>query len=275
MAIHAGIDTGGTFTDLVVLDDESGALSVAKRPSTPADPAAAVFAAFEAASLAPADTASIVLGTTIATNALIQRRGATVIYVTTAGFEDVPVIGRVDKKDPYDLAWVAPGPLVRRARCLGLAERIGWDGTVVEPLAQAGLEQLAATIGRQLDAAPAGEDAAVAVNLLFAFANPEHEQRLGRFLAERFPGLAVSLSRLRSHRSGVSSSAARRPIAVNAFLKPAVGRLVARLRGGDSRSVVPRQPSRYMNRTGVSAARRRRRRATRAARSVGALAAGP
>ena len=100
MALHVGIDTGGTFTDLVVLDDETGVVVVGKRPSTPADPAQAVFDCFEAAGIEPSAVASVTLGTTVGTNALLERRGARVVLLATAGFEDVPMIGRVDKEDP-------------------------------------------------------------------------------------------------------------------------------------------------------------------------------
>jgi 5-oxoprolinase (ATP-hydrolysing) len=230
VALHAGIDTGGTFTDLVVLDDESGVLHVAKRPSTPADPARAVFDAFDAAGLAPRAASTIVLGTTIATNAMLERKGAAVLYIGTAGFEDVPIIGRIDKKDPYDLGWVPPAPLVERSRCVGVAERVGWDGAVVEPLTDEALEGLGAALAESLGALPVGSDAAVAVNLLFAFAHPAHEQRVGEFLRARFPHLSVSLSHevapvWREFERGSTTIA-------DAFLKPVLRRLVERLSAG-------------------------------------------
>src|SRR5262249_45914821 len=116
-------------------------MTVAKRPSTPSDPAQAIFDAFDAANVPPAAMTSIVAGTTIATNALLERKGAHVLYVTTAGFEDVPVIGRIDKKDPYDLGWVKPAPLVDRVDCLGVCERLAWDGSLVEPLTDEALAE--------------------------------------------------------------------------------------------------------------------------------------
>src|SRR5689334_4147584 len=116
--MRVGVDTGGTFTDLVAFDEATGEVLVGKAPSTPSDPAQAVFAAFEAAGLPPERADAIALGTTIATNALLQRNGAHVHLVTTEGFRDVPIIQRVDKEDPYNLRWRKPEPLVRRSSCL-------------------------------------------------------------------------------------------------------------------------------------------------------------
>jgi N-methylhydantoinase A len=124
MTLTAGIDTGGTFTDLVLLDEDTGRVVVGKAPSTPRDPAQGVFDAFEVANVQLDGVTSIVLGTTIATNSLIERRGARVLYVTTEGFEDIPLIGRIDKEDPYDLRW--PKPTCRR--CDGLPGCPGADG---------------------------------------------------------------------------------------------------------------------------------------------------
>ncbi len=127
MTILVGIDTGGTFTDLVALDEETGELRIGKSPSTPAAPAEAIFDAFEAAEVEPDAASTIVLGTTIATNALLERKGADVLYLTTEGFEDVPSIGRVDKEDPYDLQWRKPLPFVARRNCLGVRERVAFQ----------------------------------------------------------------------------------------------------------------------------------------------------
>ena len=228
--LRAGIDTGGTFTDLVLLDERTGTLTVAKRPSSSREPARAVFDTFAEAGVELVDVNSIVVGTTIATNAMLERRGAEVVYITTAGFEDVPVIGRIDKQDPYDLHRVKPEALVQRDRCLGVRERIGWDGTVLEPLDGAALDQLENALRARLAGLPSGHEVAVAVNLLFAFANEQHEELLGRFLDERFPGLAVSLS----HRvSPIWREDERASTTIaDAFLKPVVGRFVQHLLDG-------------------------------------------
>lgn len=191
MAIRIGIDTGGTFTDLVGYDDAAAAFVYAKQPSTPHAPAAALAAVFQDAGATGAEIDSIVVGTTVATNALLQRKGVRVLFVTTAGFEDVPFIGRMDKEELYNLHWVKPAPLVRRKDCFGVVERIEHDGDVLTPLADAGLDDLVAFVrGRLVD----GEPLAVAICLLYSYLQPEHERRIRDRLRAEFPGLAISTS---------------------------------------------------------------------------------
>jgi len=222
VALHVGIDTGGTFTDLVVLDGETGSVVIAKSPSTPGDPAVAIFDAFAASGVGPAAAATITLGTTIATNALLERKGARVVYMTTAGFEDLPAIGRIDKRDPYDLQALKPRPLVSRRDCIGVVERVASDGTTVTPLLDEELERLAARIAERL--AEDSGDAAIAVNTLFSFAAPGHEQRIAAMLRERFPGVPVSCSHIaapvwREVERGSTTI-------IDAYLTPVVRRLV-------------------------------------------------
>ncbi|MBM3679127.1 MAG: hydantoinase/oxoprolinase family protein, partial [Actinobacteria bacterium] len=223
--MHVGIDTGGTFTDLVALDGETGALAVAKVPSTPGAPARAVLDALAAANIDLASVASITVGTTVGTNALLERRGARVVFLTTAGFEDVPVIGRIDKADPYDLSRQKPRPLVRRRDCIGVRERVDHDGTAVLPLDEAELERVASCVSERLE--DGDGDVAIAVALLFGYARPEHEERLAALLEERFPGVPVSVSHRtapvwREHERGVTT-------VVDAYLARAVGRLAGEL----------------------------------------------
>ena len=126
MALHAGIDTGGTFTDLVVLDDETGRVVVAKLPSTPADPAAAIFGSLRGGRRRPgARSRRSRSARPSARTRCSSASGARVLLLTTAGFEDVPTIGRIDKEDPYDLRRAKPEPFVARADCLGVRERLG------------------------------------------------------------------------------------------------------------------------------------------------------
>jgi N-methylhydantoinase A len=215
MAVRLGIDTGGTFTDLIGIDDETGELVVAKTPSTPSRPVDAIMNAIAlstevagrelevggrssdlASGIGPPTSdsiESISIGTTVATNALLQRNGATVIFVTTSGFEDVPHIQRMNRKHHFSLKWTKPRPLVERRNCFGVAERLDFHGRTLIPLTEEALEDLAGRIARCLADSSRG-DVAIAVCLLFSYVNPAHELRLREFLEARFPGVPVSLS---------------------------------------------------------------------------------
>src|SRR4051794_30404273 len=145
MSVSIGIDTGGTFTDLVGFDESSKRLIYAKQPSSPQDPAAAVAAVLREANTGAVH--SLVVGTTVATNAVLTRRGARVLLVTTAGFEDVPFIGRLDKEELYNLHWKKPDPLVSRRDCFGIEERVTHTGEVIQPITDAELARLVAWVG--------------------------------------------------------------------------------------------------------------------------------
>jgi N-methylhydantoinase A len=191
--IRIGIDTGGTFTDLVVLDDATGEIRTVKVPSTPDEPALAPLAALQECGTPAAEIERLVLGTTIATNAGLQKKGATVLYVGTEGFQDVPIIARIDRKEAYNPSWPKPDAGVRRRHVFGIAERVSHKGEVLKPLEDGELARLGDWIDGWLASAPEG-DWAVAVNLLFSYVRPEHEQKIGAYLAQRFPDLPVSLS---------------------------------------------------------------------------------
>lgn len=206
--IRIGVDTGGTFTDLVAIDDTTYEILVVKKPSTPPEPSKAVFDALEDLSRPLEHASALALGTTLATNALLTRRGARVLYLTTAGFEDIPHLQRADKKDPYDLQAVRPDPLVARADCLGVLERVDHLGQVVQPLTDAALVAAGDLVEARLRHAD-GRPTAIAVSLLFAFAYPDHEQRLGDYLKGRFPGFP-SPSHIMWRRCGGNMSAAAR-----------------------------------------------------------------
>jgi N-methylhydantoinase A len=193
MGVRIGIDTGGTFTDLIGLDQSTGEIVLAKTPSTPSEPVNGMVDALRASGVAPRAMQFLILGTTVATNALLQRRGADVIFLTTEGFEDIPYIQRMNRRYHYSLEWTKPVPLVKRRDCIGVRERVTADGLVWIPLDDETLESAAREVERRLD----GRDrrrAAIAVCLLFAYINPEHELRLGEFLKQRFPAVPVSLS---------------------------------------------------------------------------------
>jgi len=191
--IKIGIDTGGTFTDLVVLDDESGEIRTVKVPSTPDEPALAPLEALRQSGVPAGEIDRIVLGTTIATNAGLQKKGATVLYVGTLGVEDVPIIGRIDRKEAYNPAWPKPDSGVRRRHVFGIAERADHKGNVLTALEDSELVRLGDWIDTWLATDPDG-DWAVAVNLLFSYVHTAHEARIGEYLAKRFSNLPISLS---------------------------------------------------------------------------------
>ncbi len=193
MAIRIGIDTGGTFTDLVAIDEESGEALVVKRPSTPDAPSDAIFDALEHSGISADKIGYFVLGTTVGVNALLQRKGARVLYVTTGGFEDVPFLQRVDRKFHYDLEWERPQPLVERRDCLGVAERLDYAGNVVDPLTSDALARLGDKLRARLDEDSNGA-VAVAVNCLFSYVKPDHERMIREYLGREFPELSISLS---------------------------------------------------------------------------------
>jgi N-methylhydantoinase A len=163
MGIRVGIDTGGTFTDLVAVDERTGDWYVAKVPSTPDRPVEALAAALEQAEFDPGDVSFIVVGTTIGINAVLTRTGARVIYLTTKGFEDVPHIQRINRKNHYDFVWRKPAPLARRRDCVGIDERTDAEGEIVRAL-DAG--EVRAAVQERLG--DGGEDVAVAVCFLFS-----------------------------------------------------------------------------------------------------------
>ena len=219
MGIRVGIDTGGTFTDLVAVDEESGRWFLAKVPSDPEHPVAVVEAALEAADLDPAAVSFVVVGTTLGINAVLTRSGARVVYLTTKGFEDIPFIQRIVRKYHYDYRWRKPKPLLDRPDCFGVPERLDEEGNVLTPI---DLDALAEALGQaSLDR----NGFAVAVCYLFSYLNPEHELATARALEERFPGLQVSLSHevapiWREYERGTTAI-------VDAYLKPLLHEYVA------------------------------------------------
>jgi len=183
--MRVGVDVGGTFTDLVATrPDGGGGLEIRKVASTPRDPSVGLFRAIDAIGAGPIDV--LVHGTTVATNALLERRGARVALVTTAGFEDLLWLRRQDRPALYDLARDHPPPLVARADVIGAGERMGPAGAV-HPLTDP-------EVTRVTDAVRALGVEAIAVSLLFAFRHPAHERRLAAALRAALPGVPVVAS---------------------------------------------------------------------------------
>ena len=186
-----GVDIGGTFTDLVWVDEATGAAQVGKLLTTPKDPSQAVeqgvVTLLNDAGGRTADVRSLIHGTTLATNALIERKGARTGLLTTAGFRDAVEIGREGRYDMYDLFIDQPTPLVPRHLRLEVSERITADGKVLTPLHQATARAAIAQLKE------AGVEA-VAICLLHAYRNPVHERLLKDLCVELLPGVPVSCS---------------------------------------------------------------------------------
>jgi N-methylhydantoinase A len=220
--LRVAIDTGGTFTDCVALKD--GELHVLKLPSTPDDPACAVLEGFALMSGATPGTrpdASLRHGTTVGTNTMLEQTGARVAFVTTEGFEDTIAIGRQTRARLYDWFWPGPVCLAPRELRFGVRERVGAEGTILQRPSDEELARLAAAIG-------ASGAEAVAVSLLFSFANPETELRVEATL--RPLGLPVSVSHriLPEFREYERASTT----VVNAYLAPRMSSYLMRLSAG-------------------------------------------
>ncbi len=225
--IRIGIDVGGTFTDLVAVD-EAGRGALAKAASTPADPSVGVIDGLEllARELGRdlptllADTSLVVHGTTVATNALLERKGATVGMLTTAGHRDIIEMREGLKDDRYNLRMPPPVPLVPRARRLGVRERVRFDGKIATPIDRRSLASALATLAKErVDA--------VAVCYLHSYRDARHEQATRDAVRQALPGAYVSLSsevlpQIKEYeRFGTT--------VVNAYVGPALARYLERL----------------------------------------------
>ena len=191
MSARLGVDIGGTFTDLVVVDETTGALRVGKVLTTPKDPAHGVeqgiHALLDDAHLAARAVGAVVHGTTLATNALIERKGARTALLTTAGFRDALEIRREGRYDMYDIFIDPPSALVPRHLRREVPERLLADGAVQRPLDEAAARRVIADlIGQGVEA--------IAICLLHAYVNPAHERRLAELVHEIAPHLPVSCS---------------------------------------------------------------------------------
>jgi len=222
MATRLGVDVGGTFTDLIVYDDTTGAVAVWKEPTVPSAPDEGVVRAIQTAvpDSVLASARYFLHGTTVGLNALLERRGATVGLLTTQGFRDVLEIRRSDRTAGFDIYWKPPAPLVPRERCIEVAGRIAADGDVVTELDEDAVRAAAARF-----AADGVE--CVAVCFINAYANPAHERRAAALLREGgYTGdLALSHEVSRQYREYERTSTT----VVDAYVRPPVSRYLERL----------------------------------------------
>jgi N-methylhydantoinase A len=216
-----GVDVGGTFTDLVAVAPD-GSLDIRKVLSTPADPSEGLFAALDAMTSGDAAIDVLVHGTTIATNALLERRGARTVLVTTAGFEDLLWLRRQDRASLYDLTRDHPPPLIERADVVGATERMGPTGAITA-LSEDEIRRVTAAVRER-------RPEAVAVACLFAFRHPQHERRLVAALRADLPDVPVVASHevlpvFREYERFATTTA-------EAYLRPLVTRAVERAGAG-------------------------------------------
>ncbi len=213
--ILAGVDTGGTFTDIVLLRD--GKMTVYKVLSTPDDPSRSILRGLqEQDALNGLDV--LVHGSTVATNAVLERKGVVTGLITTAGFRDVLEIGRQTRPKLYDLKAQKVPPLVPRARRLEVIERLNERGEVLTPLDEASLRAALETLQKE-------EVEAIAISLLFSFANPEHEQRVADYIRSAGIYVSASCEVLPEFREYERTST----VVLNAYVGPLIDRYLARL----------------------------------------------
>ena len=222
--VRVAIDIGGTFTDATLIDEQTGAASIAKVLSTPADPSVGFMHAFRRAlgEQEAADVRFVVHATTVATNAIIEGKTARGGFVTTEGFRDLLEIARQVRPTLYDTLFEKPRPLVPRDRAVEVRERLGPSGEVLVELDDESVRAAAEVLAH-------ADVESVAVCLLHAYVNPEHERRVGAILAEELPGVPVSLSSdvAPEFREYLRASTT----VINAAIRPVVGRYLERIEG--------------------------------------------
>lgn len=226
MTVRIGADVGGTFTDIILIDDQ-GKLWTHKVPSSPPDYQVAVLEAIEqllrVTGISGEAVREVAHGTTVATNAVLEHRGALTALITTRGFRDVLELRRIRAPQMYDLFWDKPAPLVERYLRLELDERMSADGQVLKPIQTQELEALAQTLRRE------GVES-LAVCLLHSYAYPRHEQRVAEFMHAHLPDVPISLSyEILPERQEYERTATT---VVNAYVRPLMQNYLSALRGG-------------------------------------------
>lgn len=216
---RVGVDTGGTFTD-VIKQQSDGSVEIHKLLSTPDDPSRAIGDGVSAI-LGPGEVAKEVIhGTTVATNALLERQGAKLAFITTRGFEDLLWMRRQTRPELYALRVQLEPPLVDESRCFGVRERLGASGEVIEALTEDEIQRVVEEVSRT-------DAEAVVICLLHAYGNGEHEERLGRAFREHKKEWHVTTSRevTATFREYERASTA----AINGYVGPVMARYLARL----------------------------------------------
>lgn len=224
--MRIGIECGGTFTDYVALGQGGELLSAGKVFSTPNDPSLAVRAALQRLGPDAIAGATLVHGSTVATNALIERKGARIALVVTKGFRDLVFLQRQDRETMYDLRYVLPVPLVRREDIFEVSERIDAAGVIVTALDSTNVTTV-------IERLQAGRYDAVAVCLLHSYANEVHEAAVGKAIEQALPELHVSLSSIssgefREYERTTTTTA-------DAFLKPRISAYLGALQADADR----------------------------------------
>ncbi|MCA0205030.1 MAG: hydantoinase B/oxoprolinase family protein [Proteobacteria bacterium] len=221
---RVGFDIGGTFTDFILYDGAEGSVTLHKRLTTPHDPAEAALKGLEELvalrGIALSDVSEMVHGTTLVTNAVIERKGAKLGLITTQGFRDILEMGTEQRYDIYDLFVEFPVPLATRDRRIEVAERLSAAGDVLTPLDEAAVTRAAKALVAQ------GCEA-IAVSFLHAYINPAHERRAAELIRAAAPGIAVSISsdvvaEMGEYQRTVTTCA-------NAYVQPLMDRYLKRL----------------------------------------------
>ena len=184
--VRVGVEVGGTFTDLVAFERDG--VRITKVPSTPLEPHRGAIAALDESGLALSATGDLVHGSTVATNAVLERKGARVAFFATEGFRDLLALQRQSRRSIYDIHYRKPEPVVPRRDTFEIPERIGPQGEVVIALDEAAARQ------RIAQALQGGAYESVAICFLNSYANPAHERRVAAMVAERFPDLGITCS---------------------------------------------------------------------------------
>ncbi|UGS35569.1 hydantoinase/oxoprolinase family protein [Capillimicrobium parvum] len=213
-----GVDIGGTFTDIVRMD-ESGDVHIDKVPSS-GDPMVLVRGITQLG-VQPEELGFLGVGTTVGTNALIERKGARTALITTRGFRDLLELRRTDRQELYDLQWDLPAPLIPRCDRLEITERVSWRGEVMVPLAEDEVDRIVRIVRKR------GIES-VAIVFLHSYTNDAHERRLRDILHEQLPDLEISISSevLPTYREFERTAT----VATNAYLAPVMRRYFGALR---------------------------------------------